>query len=436
VSPGRHRCRPLTRHGRIRSARASVSDGGARLLAGLLGLALLVTACGSGKAGVSPGARAKKSPAPAAVPAAAKPAGSPIKIGMLSVLTGPFASVALPQVEVAKAWAKWTNAHGGISGHPVQLYIVDGKEDPATALQVAHELVQSDHVVAIVSPDDTVTPAWSSYVTGTGVPVISAFAGNPQWFSNPLMFPLSMDFASSPAADVAILAKYGQPSSRLGVAYCSEVPTCASLLPTLKSAATRYGFKDGLVPVAISQTATDYTAACLRWEQSGAKSVMIFSATVTIAKVAASCGAQGYFPTWGVHGVSVGAPLLALKDFTSFGVSDAFNLTSPTAATFNEAMKQYAAGDSYIGADSTLTWAGLNLLALAVRNSGAADPTAADIVTGLDSMKGVTLNGELANPAKFAKGAAVKLGSRNCYFVQGIKNGKIISPNNNQKECV
>jgi branched-chain amino acid transport system substrate-binding protein len=362
--------------------------------------------------------------------------GTPIRVGVLSVLSGPFASVALPEVVVANAWQKWTNAHGGIAGHPVQLYIVDGKEDSATALQVAHQLVQNDHVVAIVSPDDTVTPAWSSYVTSNGIPVLSAFAGQPQWYSDPLMFPLSMDFSSSLAADVAILAKYGQKSSKLGIAYCAEVPTCASALPPVKAAAAKFGFNEGVVPVAILQTATDYTAACLRWKESGAKSVLIFSSPATIANVAASCATQGYFPTWGVHGVSVGTSLLALSNFSSLGVNDAFDLTSPTAATFDAAMKQYAQGDSYIGADSTLTWAGLNLLALAIENSGAADPTATDIVSALDSMKGETLDGQLANPATFTKGIPVHLGSKPCYFVQGIKDGKIISPNNNQRECV
>ncbi len=47
---------------------------------------------------------------------------------------------------------KWTNSHGGINGHPVDVVAeyADDKADPAVGLAAVKDLVENQHVIAIV----------------------------------------------------------------------------------------------------------------------------------------------------------------------------------------------------------------------------------------------------------------------------------------------
>ncbi len=51
--------------------------------------------------------------------------------------------------KVQQAWASWTNAHGGINGHPVKMIVKDDAPEPVGGAAVAKELVEQDHVMAI-----------------------------------------------------------------------------------------------------------------------------------------------------------------------------------------------------------------------------------------------------------------------------------------------
>ena len=49
-----------------------------------------------------------------------------------------------------EAWADYTNAHGGINGHKVKVISDDDAGSPSTALNDVKQLVNNDHVLAIV----------------------------------------------------------------------------------------------------------------------------------------------------------------------------------------------------------------------------------------------------------------------------------------------
>ena len=92
--------------------------------------------------------------------AASKPSGTEILIGQVATETG--AAAATGTVTTARdglaAWAKWTNAHGGIAGHPVTVKTLDDKADPAQSQADLKQLVENDHVVAIVGQAATPEP--------------------------------------------------------------------------------------------------------------------------------------------------------------------------------------------------------------------------------------------------------------------------------------
>ncbi len=83
-----------------------------------------------------------------AAPARAKE----IRIGLDVPLTGSAAAIGhylLWGAEIAVAEA---NAQGGVSGRPVNLLVRDDETDPDKALQNVRELVEKDHVLAILGP--------------------------------------------------------------------------------------------------------------------------------------------------------------------------------------------------------------------------------------------------------------------------------------------
>src|SRR5262245_10868537 len=53
--------------------------------------------------------------------------GDPIKIGYVASMSGPQATNGLGAKAVAHAWQEYTNSHGGVLGHPVDITMVDSK---------------------------------------------------------------------------------------------------------------------------------------------------------------------------------------------------------------------------------------------------------------------------------------------------------------------
>lgn len=85
----------------------------------------------------------------AAAPAPAKPAAppGPIKIGLLTDLTGPIAASSVPGYESISDWYKYVNDNlSGIQGHKVEIVVVDTKYDNNLAVAGFEKLATLDKV--------------------------------------------------------------------------------------------------------------------------------------------------------------------------------------------------------------------------------------------------------------------------------------------------
>lgn len=117
-----------------RKERGSIAAGGTRL-ALLLIMALMVTA----------------------VPLAAAPGvGAPYKLGFISSVTGPGASLGTPERDVARIVQERVNAEGGVTGpdgvrHEVQFLIFDDSSRPDTAAGLARRLIEQERVTVLVA---------------------------------------------------------------------------------------------------------------------------------------------------------------------------------------------------------------------------------------------------------------------------------------------
>src|SRR6476619_2760393 len=119
--------------------------------------AALVAGCST-----SPGASTSPAGDVGSATAAAKLTGSPIKIGLISTLSGAQASAGNQGAVVAPAWAKWINAHGGINGHPFQIFSEDDGSDPVKAQAAEKKLIDEDNVIALVVATDTLISVYDS----------------------------------------------------------------------------------------------------------------------------------------------------------------------------------------------------------------------------------------------------------------------------------
>jgi branched-chain amino acid transport system substrate-binding protein len=94
----------------------------------------------------------------AAVTAAqARSAADTIKIGSITILTGPSATIGLETARGAQFMVDYLNKHGGALGQKLELASADDANNPQLAVQAATQLIQQDHVVAIAGPTNSVS---------------------------------------------------------------------------------------------------------------------------------------------------------------------------------------------------------------------------------------------------------------------------------------
>jgi branched-chain amino acid transport system substrate-binding protein len=81
--------------------------------------------------------------------AATKPSGTPVQIGAILSITGPYAPLGEPERNGILIAVADVNANGGIDGHPLQVQILDDESKADTAQQLATQLV-GQKVAAII----------------------------------------------------------------------------------------------------------------------------------------------------------------------------------------------------------------------------------------------------------------------------------------------
>ena len=227
---------------------------------------------------------------------AAAPTGSTINIGVVGSHTGSQASSCGQYYTVAPAWAKWVNATGGINGHPVKVFVEDDQGQPALALSQVEDLIDSDHVVALVvgSDDDASSYDFVRHRQGAGGDQRPGERDRLADQGGHVPHPTGV--VAGLADQVAVAVKFGH-ATKIANAYCSEDPACQQANPVMAAAAKAAGV--AFTSIAISSTAPSYTSQCVQLQQEKVDYlVMSFTSTAAVRFVQ-SCQAQGYNPTWG-----------------------------------------------------------------------------------------------------------------------------------------
>jgi branched-chain amino acid transport system substrate-binding protein len=357
-----------------------------------------------------------------------------IKIGVIGSQSGSQASSSDQFATVAPAWADYVNKQlGGIKGHPVAVVLADDGGDPAKAQAAEKKLVGSDQVQAIVIGSDNLVGAFDADALSKGVPVVSGTANMTDWYTKVGMFPTVTDVLSG-LTDQLLVAKAFGHATVFADLYCSEVSSCAQANPPLQAAAKKAGV--GFTSLAVSSTATSYTAECLKLKQQKVDYAQLNFTTAAAGKFVADCQQQGYNPTWGTSEQAVGKDLLGISDFTAYGPAYAFPsvATDPAVVSFAKAMAGYAKDGNWREGVASFTWTGLEAIRTALGSAGTT-VTSKDITAGLNAFHGETLGGLAANPLTFTTGKPTAFGAHPCAFVVGVKAGKTVAPDGLKTVC-
>jgi branched-chain amino acid transport system substrate-binding protein len=378
----------------------------ARTLAMLtVALALVAAACGSSSKSTAGGTSGTTAP---------PPTGAPIKIGWVGTVTTATGVTPNEGKDTMDTWLKWTNSHGGLSGHPVQIVYADDKADPAVGLAAVKDLVENQHVVALVgNASGSTQQTWAPYVVTKQIPVIGSQLIDALWFTNPMFYPNGGSVVANIWGQMKSAAVNG--NKKVAVVLCTESPACAQAQPLFTKNATDVGMQMVYNTLA-SRTQVSYTAECLAAKNAGATALANFT---NVQVMANDCARQGYNPDWISAGGGPGLQLI--KQIPALGktVGSGENwicgdktIQLQAAKDLRAAQQQYhpewMPGGKYAdqaGAGCGSWSAGVEF-AKAVSN--AAVPASAavantDVIRGLSMFKGETLGG-IVPPLTFSDG--------------------------------
>lgn len=412
------------------------------VLAAAAALTLAAAGCSSSKTAAG-SSTSSTSAAKSAQPSTSlsTPTKSTINIGVPGTSTGIFASIYGSYPAVVSAWEQWTNAHGGLDGHPVKTFYMDDGGNPAKTLSNITTMVTQDHVVAFAMVFLPLTgQVLANYATQHHIPVIGdegsevAAVTDPNWFSW-----APSPTHGDPAATLAG-AKYITGATKIGFIYCLEAPICKNSTEAMKAYAPTIGVSIVSSQGAASTTA-DFTAQVINAKDAGAQVIIPYMSDVPSAKIAQALAQQG------MAGKLFGAADItdpgyyAAGSYTNGTYVDSHEaaITSSVFADARQAMKQYSPSTP-LNQGNAQEWVSGQLLALAAKNlSGPV--TGAQLESNLKAARNFTLGGLIApitfpatgnktdtnvcdQPLKVQNGALVPAISANtfvCGTAQGIK---------------
>jgi branched-chain amino acid transport system substrate-binding protein len=353
---------------------------------------------------------------------------STLTIGTVGEQSGIFAPFLVPGVQAVQAWVASVNAHGGVNCHPIKYIVKDDGGDPSTAQSEVQELVEQNHIVAMVYMDAPIAGNASvSYLSSHGIPVIGSEGGSDWFYTKPNYFPQITTGVTALGALIGAIAKIGAKSGKhtLGVLSCLEAALCSSL----------YGVAPGLASAnhvtlayrgQASLTQPSFTAACQAAQSAHVDMFVVGMDTNSIERLLANCDTINYHPLYITGGPLVAPALIADKAAEGFYVasySDLYNDTAnPQIKALVSTLAQYAPGIPP-SIDATAGWASAQLFEYALEHASAATP--AGIIAALDKVKNNDLDG-LTVPLTFTAGANPP--RTTCYWVGQVSKGTVIAP--------
>jgi branched-chain amino acid transport system substrate-binding protein len=142
-----------------------------------------------------------------------------IRLGTTMPFSGPVSSSSLVG-KAMEAYYNKVNDEGGINGRKIRLIAYDDAYNPAKTVEQVRRLVESDEVLALVSPMGTaMNTAIRPYLNSRKVPQLFVVSGSPK-FNDPKHYPWTMGWVPGNSSEGAIygaLVVKNKPNAKIAV---------------------------------------------------------------------------------------------------------------------------------------------------------------------------------------------------------------------------
>jgi branched-chain amino acid transport system substrate-binding protein len=316
-----------------------------------------------------------------------------VKIGMFGVSVSTTTGVRTLEEtrKVGTAWETQVNKAGGINGYKVNVIYKDTNGDSARALAAVKDMDKQGVVTMAGHGDSTGLLAMLDYMKQKSLPLVGGSALDVSWETHPMLFNVGASYYA---------AIYGSPYGvkALGAknyrrVYCTESPACVNSVPLGNRAAVALGMKGSAEGA--SAVAVDYTSNCLNAKNADIDALHI--AGVNAVNLVRDCARQNYHPIYAqTVTTNFQATIDALKGERFAGPIQEFPAwyNGPEVADFKAAMRTTDLKEGDYGQASVQAWLGLETVKAALMKLTAPNPSRAQFVQALCSLKDETLGGQ------------------------------------------
>jgi branched-chain amino acid transport system substrate-binding protein len=360
--------------------------------------------------------------------------GAPIKIGVLTSITGASASGFTPSTENGvKARLGLVNAAGGVNGHKITYVMADDASSAAGAATATRQLIEQDHVTAIVDNSSWFFGAYT-IAEQAGVPVFgTGFDGGPEW-TNP-QYKALFDVQGSENY-AAVSAVWGIVAKKLGVTKAGAVgyvgsPSAEISANNFVASVQHYGIAPGY-STNIPFGSTDVGPVVLGIKNSGTNGFYTVTIPNTSFAVLVGLAQAGVKMKMVLLPTGYGGDLLADKAAVQAGNGAYFYTSAAPVESGNAAALQLqSALHTYAGIPSGTipdfgeyqAWLATDALVAALGKAGA-NPTSSSIISGFRDASW-DAGGLYPHPVNFGQYGtqASSTGPGGCLYIVQLLNG-------------
>lgn len=242
------------------------------------------------------------------------------------------------------AYFDMVNAAGGVNGRKLKLDSLDDQYQPPVALQDTKQLIQQDHVFAIVDPNGTATTQANLPVyEANSIPVVGPMTGASTFYdtTRPFYFNVWPAYTLEGKTIGGFLQKSIKPT-KLGVIYQND-DFGKSLLSGLTSTGV-----SAAVSIPYDPTQTDFSADAEKLKSAGVTAVVLFAIPGPTIKILNAFASINYDPKIIMSQValtptsySAAGPAVNGSYITGFIPPIANDAGNPQVAEFKSAMAKY-----------------------------------------------------------------------------------------------
>ena len=206
----------------------------------------------------------------------------------------------------AAAYFAYINDNGGVNGRKITYKDLDDAYSPPQAVQLAHQLVEQDHIFAMFNslgtPSNTAT---RPYLNQNNVPQIFVATGASTWGADAAKFPWTIGWQPDYQSEAIIYAHYllkEDPNAKIGVLYQND-DYGEDYLNGLK---TGLASKADLIVKTASYEVTDpsVTSQIASLKASGATTLFIFATPKFSVQAMVAAAAMSWHPRTFLNSVS------------------------------------------------------------------------------------------------------------------------------------